>query len=80
MMIKTYMTAAQLAEVIPYHKKYINDSLKDTYLFEGVHYIRPFGGKRVLYIWEEVEKTIFTTSIENSSDVIPMMNGGACRV
>ena len=78
-MDKTYVSAAELAEKIPYHPKYINDSLKDKYLFEGVHYVRPFGGKRVLYIWEEVEKALFKTSIENSADVIPMMSGGVCH-
>lgn len=78
-MNKTYITAAKLSQLIPYHKKYINDSLKDKYLFEGTHYIRPFGGKRVLYIWEEVEKVLFKTSVENSDEFIPMMNGGACH-
>lgn len=78
-MRKTYMTASELANVIPYHKKYINDSLKDKYLIEGTHYVRPFGGKRVLYIWEEVEKALFTTSEANNGDLIPMMNGGICR-
>ena len=79
MMNKTYMTATQLSELIPYHPKYINDSLKDKYLLEGTHYVRPFGGKRVLYIWEEVEKALFQTSVKKNADVIPMMNGGACR-
>ena len=78
-MLKTYMTATELSKVIPYHRKYINDSLKDKYLIEGKHYVRPFGGKRVLYIWEEVEKALFTTSEQNSADVIPMVNGGVCR-
>lgn len=78
-MSKTYITAAELSRLIPYHKKYINDSLKDKYLLEGTHYVRPFGGKRVLYIWEEVEKALFSTSLENSGELIPMMNGGSCR-
>ena len=27
-------------------------------LFEGVHYIRPFGGRKILYIWERVEESM----------------------
>ena len=23
---------------------------------EGIHYIRPFGGRKILYIWERIEK------------------------
>jgi hypothetical protein len=25
-------------------------------LLEGIHYIRPFGGRKILYIWERIEK------------------------
>ncbi|MGO2363613.1 MAG: hypothetical protein ACTH5O_05015 [Psychrobacter sp.] len=29
-------------------------------LIEGIHYIRPFGGRKILYIWEEIEKDMRT--------------------
>lgn len=78
-MSKSYISAVELATKIPYHPKYINDKLKDRYLFEGKHYVRPFGGKRVLYIWEEVEKALFNTSVDSTDGAIPMMSGGVCR-
>jgi hypothetical protein len=30
--------------------------MKDTVLLEGVHYFRPFGGRKILYIWERIER------------------------
>ena len=36
----------------------IRQCLKDAVLFEGVHYIRPFGGRKILYIWERVEESM----------------------
>lgn len=30
-------------------------------LIEGVHYIRPFGGRKILYIWEQIEKDMRNT-------------------
>ena len=36
----------------------IKEQLKDSVLFEGVHYIRPFGGRKILYLWERIEEDI----------------------
>lgn len=33
----------------------IRNQLKDTVLIENIHYIRPFGGRKILYIWERIE-------------------------
>jgi hypothetical protein len=30
--------------------------MKDAVLLEGIHYFRPFGGRKILYIWEAIEK------------------------
>jgi hypothetical protein len=30
--------------------------LKDSVLLEGVHYIRPFGGRKILYLWEKIQQ------------------------
>jgi hypothetical protein len=54
----TYLTSRELAERIKYKPTVINNMLKDSVLLEGVHYIRPFGRRKVLYLWEAVERTM----------------------
>jgi len=51
--------------------------LKDSVLLEGIHYIRPFGGRKILFIWEAIEKDIMEFSCQQVS--VPMANGGACH-
>lgn len=51
----TYLTARELAERIKYKPNVINNTLKDSVLLEGIHYVRPFGRRKVLYLWEAVE-------------------------
>ncbi len=55
-MDNTYLTTTELAERIKYDARVIREQLKDKVLFEGVHYIRPFGGRKILFIWERVEE------------------------
>ncbi len=55
-MSRTYLTTRELSERIKYEPRTIRDCLKDSVLLEGVHYIRPFGGGKILYIWEQIEK------------------------
>ena len=55
-MTKTYLTTSELAERIKYDERTIRDRLKDSVLIEGIHYIRPFGGRKILYLWEQIEK------------------------
>ena len=52
----TYMTTSELSQRIKYDQRTIREQLKDSVLFEGVHYIRPFGGRKILYIWERIEE------------------------
>lgn len=52
----TYLTTEELSSVIKYDKRVIREQLKDSVLFEGIHYIRPFGGRKILFIWERVEE------------------------
>ncbi|KAB2825896.1 hypothetical protein [Aliivibrio finisterrensis] len=52
----TYLTTEELSSLIKYDKRVIREQLKDSVLFEGVHYIRPFGGRKILFIWERVEE------------------------
>lgn len=56
--IKTYLTAKELSQRIKYQPNVINNMLKDSVLIEGIHYIRPFGRRKVLYLWEAVEQTM----------------------
>lgn len=72
----TYLTTAELSKRIKYNPRTIRDSLKDSVLLEGRHYIRPFGGRKTLYIWENIEKDMSATECEFS---IPMAQGGVCH-
>jgi len=54
-MTYTYLTAQQLAEKIQYDARTIRNQLKDSVFIEGVHYIRPFGGRKILFVWERIE-------------------------
>ena len=60
-MTYTYLTTEELSERIKYDKATIRSSLKDSVLIEGVHYIRPFGGRKILYVWEQIEKDMRNT-------------------
>jgi hypothetical protein len=54
----TYLTTRELSDRIKYKVPVINNMLKDSVLLEGIHYIRPFGRRKLLYIWEAVERTM----------------------
>jgi hypothetical protein len=73
--MQTYLTTEQLSSLIHYDTRTIRDRLKDSVLLEGVHYIRPFGGRKLLFIWETIERDIGSVS-EIDSPLIPMANGG----
>ena len=66
----TYLTTEQLAKRIQYHPRTIRHELINNCLFEGQHYIRAFGRKKFLFIWEEVEKTMHLDS--DISTAMPM--------
>jgi hypothetical protein len=48
------------------------------YLLEGVHYIRPFGGRKLLFVWEVIQRDMVLASAQVSLDV-PMANGGVAH-
>jgi hypothetical protein len=73
---QTYLTTAELSALIKYDSRTIRDRLKDSVLLEGRHYIRPFGGRKTLYIWEHIQEDMARHS-HMSSAPIPMTNGGA---
>jgi hypothetical protein len=53
---RTYLTTKQLSLRMPYTAATIRNTLMDNVLLEGVHYIRPFGRRKILFIWEAIEK------------------------
>lgn len=73
--MQTYLTTEQLATRIHYDVRTIRDRLKDSVLLEGVHYIRPFGGRKLLFLWEVIERDISVASAAHAP-IIPMANGG----
>jgi hypothetical protein len=98
-MATTYLTTDELASRIKYDDRTIRERLLDSVLIEGLHYIRPFGGRKILYLWERIEADMCLASMgssfsgvsqdgigsltkedTNEGFVIPMANGGACRV
>lgn len=72
---QTDLTTEELAGRIKYDSRTIRDRLKDSVLLEGRHYFRPFGGRKTLYIWENVQKDMLMYSSESSVG-IPLANGG----
>ncbi len=73
-MSATYLTTAELAERIKYEPRTIRNNLKDTVLLEGIHYFRPFGGRKILYIWERIESDMHLGAAERDIS-IPMASG-----
>lgn len=73
---RTYLTTEELSHLIKYDCRTIRDRLKDSVLIEGVHYFRPFGGRKILYIWEAIERDM---RIVGDSIGIPMANGEVCH-
>lgn len=73
--VQTYLTTEELSSRIHYDVRTIRDRLKDSVLLEGIHYIRPFGGRKLLFLWEAIERDIGQSSASRAP-LIPMANGG----
>ncbi len=76
-MEKTYLTTDELSARIKYDVRTIRERLKDSVLLEGRHYFRPFGGRKILYIWEAIERDMCSHATDELC--IPMTNGGVCH-
>lgn len=59
-----YLTTEELSIRIKYEPRYIREHLKDKIFRKGIHYIQPFGGRKILYIWNEIEKIMNVPPIE----------------
>ncbi len=75
-MAQTYLTTEELSGRIKYDVRTIRERLKDSVLLEGVHYVRPFGGRKILYVWEAIERDM-CKAVDTLA--IPMANGGMAR-
>ena len=77
-MSTTYLTTAELAARIKYNPRTIREELKDSVLLQGTHYVRPFGGRKILFVWESIERDMRLVSAEDSIG-LPMANGTVLR-
>ncbi len=74
----TYLTTEELSTRIKYNPRTIRECLKDSDLLEGLHYNLPFGGRKILFVWEKLESDMALPT--NPDDLaIPMANGGVCH-
>ena len=77
-MATTYLTTDELSARIKYDTRTIRERLKDSVLLEGIHYIRPFGGRKILFIWERIEQDMGVPSVTDVM-AVPMANGSVCH-
>ena len=71
------LTTEELASRIKYDVRTIRERLKDSVLLEGVHYFRPFGGRKILFIWDTIERDMTQASVRRpiGANAIPLANG-----
>lgn len=80
-MAQCYLTTEELSQRIKYDVRTIRERLKDSVLLEGVHYFRPFGGRKILYVWDAIEADMRKVVNASSPSVgIPMASGGVLHV
>ena len=70
-----YLTTEELANRIKYNPRTIRTQLKDSVLLEGKHYFRPFGGRKILYIWDSIEQDMQHVKDTVSMPVAGVING-----
>ena len=75
-MLDTYLTTEELSQRIKYDPRYIRNFLLDSVFIEGVHYIRPFGRRKILFVWETIEEEMHKAS-NDEAPTIPLRSGGA---
>ncbi len=73
-MSHTYLTTDELSARIKYDTRTIRERLKDSVLLEGTHYVRPFGGRKILFVWEAIERDMKLASSAGRLG-LPMASG-----
>lgn len=61
----TYITTEELASRIHYDARTIRNNLVDNCLIEGKHYVRPFGRRKYLFIWEAIEADLLHAHVDS---------------
>lgn len=74
-MLNTYLTTEELSARIKYDPRYIRSFLLDSVFIEGVHYIRPFGRRKILFVWNVIEEEMRKAS-NDEAPIIPLRSGG----
>lgn len=71
------LTTDELSARIKYDVRTIRERLMDSVLIEGTHYFRPFGGRKILFIWAAIERDMMAKQACDlgSRIAIPMANG-----
>lgn len=64
-MHQTYLTTEQLSERLHYDARTIRNQFVDNCLIEGRHYVRPFGRRKYLFIWEAIEADILNSGTDS---------------
>jgi hypothetical protein len=77
-MTEELLTTDELAARIKYDVRTIRERLMDSVLLEGVHYFRPFGGRKILFVWEAIHRDMKAMGASRAVGLvgIPMANGG----
>lgn len=77
-MSSDFLTTEELSARIKYDVRTIRERLMDSVLLEGIHYFRPFGGRKLLFIWEAIQRDMVIASARKplGATGIPMANGG----
>lgn len=70
-MTRTYLTCKELSALIKYNTRTIREQMIDSVLLEGRHYFRPFGGRKILFIWEHIEEDMSTQVSSSPHTTIP---------
>jgi hypothetical protein len=68
--MSVYLTTEELSMRIKYDQRYIREQLKDKVLKRGTHYIQPFGRRKILYIWNEIEKILSVPQAEEEHNLM----------
>lgn len=77
-MTNEYLTTEELSERIKYDPRTIRERLKDSVLIEGQHYFRPFNGRKILYIWDAIERDMRLQSAGQAMSIL-MADGSMCH-
>ena len=78
------LTTDELSARIKYDVRTIRERLNDSVLIEGIHYFRPFGGRKILYIWEAIQKDMRGSSVpisiqkDMNGTSVPIQIKGTC--